>query len=438
MPAQHSSTRRRIAAAIGAVGLVGAALAGCSSGTSASGSTTVSYMTWESTATNASIDAAMKPFEKSQKLDVTRLDSPNADYAQKLASLILSKKAPDFFWCSTAQEQNLAAEGLLYDWSSHLESGSGLDASKFSKGALDLWRTSNGKLYGIPTLANTYGFFYNAAALQKAGVSVPKEGWTWDELFADLAKLKSADPSSTPLVTQWPLLTSPQGVSAYSESMGGKPLLDRTIGAKKITADATFRKGAQRFADAIAAGQITSPEVDNGNATAAFANGGIPLMFGGQWLQALIAPSKPSFDWGYAPWPTGTAGSVQPIETNGVCSPATLKDPDTVWKTISYMDSNGFASAMRTTPIAPIAYEPGSTGYYAALDSGDATSKSIVATARYELGTKDKFVTQFLDPWATKAADVVSTSWNPGLEGKGDVDKGIDTMVSGIQRLIDG
>jgi ABC-type glycerol-3-phosphate transport system substrate-binding protein len=428
-----SSSTWRTAALLAATGL---ALAGCGGGDgdAASGDgATITYMTWESVPTNQALDKSMA---KLDGVTVKREESPNADYAQKLASLIISKKAPDFFWCSNSQEQNLAAEGLLYDWSSYLEKGEGLQEDKFSPGSLDLWRNPEGKLYGIPTLANTYGFFYNKAAFDKAGLKTPAIGWTWDELYADIAALKRLDPKTTPLVNAWALLQSPQGVSAYSVANGGAPILDKPIGAKELKADATFREGAERIAEAVAAGEMTGPDHDGSTAVAKFSNGGMPLMFGGQWLHQTITQNKPTFDWGYAPWPAGKDKSVQPIETNGVCSPATLKDPDATWKVISYMEVTGFNDTMKEQPIAPIAYEPGSKGYYEALQAGDAAAKSIAATATYELGVKDKFVTQFLDPWSTPAGDVVGTTWNPALGGKKDLSAGIDDMVAGVNKLI--
>lgn len=418
--------------------LAGSALAACGSDASG-GSTTVTYMTWESIATDNALDATMAKFAKSSGLNVQRLAAPNADYAQKLASLIMAKKAPDFFWCSTSQAQNLAAEGLLYDWSSQLNSNNGINPADFSPGSLDMWKTPDGKVAGIPTLANTYGFFYNADTFKAAGVPVPAIGWTWDELFSDLQKLKTANPSVTPLATQWPLLDSPEGVSAYSVSNGGQPFVNSFVHATTVQADATFRAGTQRFANAIAAGEITNPppDYDSTNTPAEFANGSIPLMFGGQWLQQSITPDKPKFSWGYAPWPVGTSGSVQPIEANGVCSPATLSNPDQTWKTIVYLENTGFNDAMKAAPIAPIAYMPGTAGYYQSLtDAGDPASVSIEATAKYELGAKDKFITQFLDQWATQEQSVENTAWNSALEHPAQLGPGIDKTVSGIQGLI--
>jgi ABC-type glycerol-3-phosphate transport system substrate-binding protein len=394
-------------------------------------------MTWEANPTNAAFDKTMKSFSGSSGITVKREAAPNADYAQKLASLILAKKAPDFFWCTAAQGQNLAAEGLLYDWSSKLDSGDSLQASKFSPGSLDLWKTPDGKLAGLPTLANTYGFFYNAATFKKAGLAVPKAGWTWDDLFSDIKKLKAKDSSTTPLVTQWPLLDATEGVSAYSVANGGQPFVDSFVNTTKVTADSTFKAGAQRFVDAIAAKEMTNPDYDATNSMAAFSNGKVPLLFGGQWLNQMIGQNKPTFDWGYAPWPTGTASSVQPIETNGVCSPSTIKNPDATWKTISYLETTGFNQSMKTVPVAPIAYTPGTKGYYEGLEAqGGKAATSIEATAKYELAAKDKFLTSYLDPWAVKETDIETTSWNPMLEGKKSVDDGISATVSGIQGLI--
>ena len=430
--------RTRWIAAAAAVAIAGLGLTGCSSsGSGSDKGATVSYMTWESNTTNSALDKTMAKFEKSSHIKVTRKAAPNADYAQKLASLILSKKAPDFFWCTTAEAQNLASEGLLYDWSSKLDSGSGLKTSGFAPGSLTLWKSKDGKGTGIPTLANTYGFYYNADTFKSAGLTVPKAGWSWDDLFNDIDKLKAADPSATPLINQWPLLTSPQGASAYSVANGGKPFVNSFIHATKVQADSTLTDGVSKFAAAIKAGEMTNPDYDATNAMAAFSNGSVPLMFGGQWLQNFIAPNHPKMSWGFAPWPVGTKANVQPIEANGVCSPSTIKNPDAVWKTISYLDTTGFNEAMKTNPVAPIAYTPGSKGYYASLEAaGDPASLSIEASAKYELAAKDKFVTEFLDPWATKAANIVTTSWNPALEGKMSVDAGVKSTVSGIKGLI--
>ena len=434
--------KRRTLALVATIAAAGLTLAGCSSTSGqidSSKGATVSYMTWESTDTNAALDATFKKFTKSDDIKMARQDAPNTDYAQKLASLLLAKKAPDFFWCSTTQEQNLAAEGLLFDWTSYLKNkNKGLDESSFAPGALDLFTSKDGKIYGIPTLANTYGVFYNAAVFKAAGVAVPTNDWTYDDMLADAKAVTGAAGTQGPgLVTQWALLESPLGLSAYSVANGGKPLLDKDLGAKKVTASSQLKSGAEKYADAVKAGYLTGPTFDATNSIAVFSNGGTAMMFGGQWLAQLIKPTGAGFDWGFAPWPSGTKENVQPIEANGVCSPTSLKNPDATYKAIAYMEATGFNDVMSTVPVAPIAYTPGSAGYFKNMQTQGGALATIGATAKFELAAKNKFLTQLLDPWATKAGDVVKASWNPALGGTADVRSGISSTVKGIQSLID-
>jgi multiple sugar transport system substrate-binding protein len=409
-----------------------ACTAACASDTEAPDDT-VSWMSWESAQTNTAMDASFAAFTTSSGIKMRREAAPNADYAQKLASLILSKKVPDFFWCSTAEEQTLAAQGLLYDWSSYAAKNSGLDMSQFSPGSLDAWK-SGSKLYGIPTLANAYGFFYNKKLFDDAQVAVPVNGWTYDQMFADAAALTGRNGAKQGLVTQWALLTSPFGLAQYSVSAGGAPLASTATGVKSISASPQLLAGAQRYATAIRAGQITPAESDNLNSSAAFANGSVPMLFGGQWLAQDLVGQKLGFDWGFVTMPKVTT-DVQPAEANGVCSPASLKNPDQVWKAVSYLETTGFNDTMKKVPVAPIAYLPGSQGYFAAL-AGQGTGPALMATAvKASLNAPTKVQTGFLDSWSTKAANIITADWNPAIDGKTGTAAGIAKTVKDINAL---
>ena len=131
---------RKLGALLTAVAVAATTAACGNSGGGAKAGNTVSWMSWETTQANAAMDAAYAAFTRSSGITMQRQEAPNADYAQKLASLIMSKKVPDFFWCSTAEEQTLASQHLLYDWSSSAAKNDGLDMSKFSPGSLDAWK----------------------------------------------------------------------------------------------------------------------------------------------------------------------------------------------------------------------------------------------------------------------------------------------------------
>lgn len=413
-----------------------ATTAACGSSGASHSSSTVTWMSWETTQTNSAMDAAFTAFTKSSGITMKRQAAPNADYAQKLASLIMSKKMPDFFWCSNVEEQTLASQGLLYDWTGYAKKNQGLDLAKFSPGSLDSWY-AKGKLFGIPTLANTYGVFYNKKLFDAAGVSVPKAGWTYDEMFADAAKLTGKGGAKQGLVTQWTLLDSPFGLAQYAVSAGGQPLAPTATGVTHVTADPKVVEAAERYAAAIKAGQITYPDTSTQNAASSFANGSIPMMFGGQWLAQTMVTDKPSFDWGFVPMPQ-VDRNVQPTETNGVCSPATLGNPDQVWKALSYLETNVFNETMRKVPVAPIAYLPGSTGYFEGLSGQGDGPAVMAASVKYELNAPTKVQTGFMEPWSTKATDIVTAIWNPAVGGRTDTEAGVAKAIAQINALASG
>jgi multiple sugar transport system substrate-binding protein len=424
---------RTLSTLLAAVTVAATAACGSSGGGDSKAGNTVTWMSWETSQANAAMDASYAPFTQSSGITMQRQEAPGADYAQKLASLIMAKKVPDFFWCTTSEQQTLASQHLLYDWSSHAARNDGLDMTKFSPGSLDAWKSGD-KLYGIPTLANTYGFFYNRKLFDKAGVAVPTNGWTYDEMFSDAAKLTGKNGAKQGLVTQWTLLTSPHGLAQYSVSAGGPPLSDTAVGIKSITVSPQATEAAHRYAAAIKAGQITPAETDEGNSSSAFANGSVPMMFGGQWLAQTFVGQKLGFDWGFVTMPKVNT-DVQPIESNGVCSPATLKNPDQTWKAIAYLESTGFNDTMKKVPVAPIAYQPGSEGYFAALQGQGAGPESMATAIKASLAAPTKVQTAYLDPWSSKALDIEKADWNPAIDGKSDTDAGIAKTVKDINAL---
>jgi ABC-type glycerol-3-phosphate transport system substrate-binding protein len=412
------------------------ATTGCGSSSGSHAASTVTWMSWETTQTNSAMDAAFTAFTKSTGITLKRQEAPNADYAQKLASLIMSKKVPDFFWCSNVEEQTLAAQGLLYDWSAYAKKNQGLDMGKFSPGSLDSWY-AKGKLYGIPTLANTYGVFYNKKLFDAAGVKVPAAGWTYDEMFSDAARLTGRNGAKEGLVAQWALLQSPFGLAQYAVSAGGQPLAPTATGVTHVTADPKVVEAAKRYATAVRAGQISSPEANTLNTSSAFANGSVPMLFGGQWLAQTMVTDKPSFDWGFVPMPR-VKEDVQPTETNGVCSPATLGNPDQVWKAVSYLDSTVFNVTMRKVPVAPVAYLPGSTGYFDGLVGQGDGPRIMAASVKAELNAPKKVQTGFMETWSTKAQNVVTAVWNPAVAGRTDTAAGVARTIRQINALASG
>lgn len=119
-------------------------------------------------------------------LDLYTKNNPNITFTptytdwnsfwDKLTTLAASHKMPDIMQQDAAFIQDYAQKGLLADLS-------GMDL----KGIIDPKVLEsvkiNGKLYGVPISGNGQGMIYNKEMLSSAGITIPKNGWTWDDYF---------------------------------------------------------------------------------------------------------------------------------------------------------------------------------------------------------------------------------------------------------------
>lgn len=135
---------------LAAGGLLATSACGGSSGNESGGKTTVTVMTWESNATNQLIDKALAGFNDPD-ITVKRIDTPNGNYGDKLASLTQAKKLPDLFWCGNDTELQYTGQGLLTDWSERLSGSGDFTTSSFVPTAMKNWTTADGKIGGVPS-----------------------------------------------------------------------------------------------------------------------------------------------------------------------------------------------------------------------------------------------------------------------------------------------
>lgn len=95
-------------------------------------------------------------------------------YFTKLATLSAAGSLPDIVQIDTGNLMDYAIRNQFADLSE------GIDTSKINEKLLTAG-VVNGKQYGIPLGANAMTFMYNKTALDKLGVTVPEQGFTWDE-----------------------------------------------------------------------------------------------------------------------------------------------------------------------------------------------------------------------------------------------------------------
>lgn len=99
------------------------------------------------------------------------------DYWNKLTTLAASHRMPDIMQQDAAYIQQYVNKGTLADLSD-IDLNGILDSKIVNRVKI------NGKLYGVPISGNGQGMIYDVDLTKKYGVSLPKNGWSWDDYFS--------------------------------------------------------------------------------------------------------------------------------------------------------------------------------------------------------------------------------------------------------------
>lgn len=197
-----NTTRRTVALAAAALTASALALTACSSGSPASApqadqaSDSLEVMSWwtsgsEHAALQVLYNAVTAAHSNVTVTDGTVAGGAGANVAVALANRLQAGDPPDVWQTFVgAPTKAYANAGQTADVSS-VYSQTGL-GSALPQNILDAV-TVNGKQYGVPTGAHRGNvLWFSTAALQKAGITPPGAGYTFDTFLADLGKAKSA------------------------------------------------------------------------------------------------------------------------------------------------------------------------------------------------------------------------------------------------------
>jgi multiple sugar transport system substrate-binding protein len=174
------------------------ALAGCSggsnpsSGGSSDGEISLEISWWGDDARAKLFGEVIDGFEKENPnitVTATPVGSPD-DLFNRLATDFAGggDTAPDVFALGGAKPQEYGELGALLDLSTV---SSALDYSAYPDFSLTNAQVGD-KLFGLPTGGNATAAFVNADIFEKAGVDVPAEGWTWEDLVEAANTIGSA------------------------------------------------------------------------------------------------------------------------------------------------------------------------------------------------------------------------------------------------------
>lgn len=143
---------------------------------------------------------AKKDFEAANQgttVELQPIEANDDDYGTKLALALRSAEtAPDVLYEDTFKVRSDVDAGYLLQLDSYLEKWD--DWKTYNETVKAAGTGDDGGIYAVPLGTDTRGIWYNKKVLQKAGIVLPWQPRTWDEILDAARKMKAADPSVVP------------------------------------------------------------------------------------------------------------------------------------------------------------------------------------------------------------------------------------------------
>lgn len=168
---------------LGALGVGGLALSGCSASSrgSESAEATIRYAWWGNTIRQQIYLEAFETFAADNpEIKVEPEFAEYGAFQERITTQIAAKTVPDIFWIASAQVLTYYDAGLYHD----LEGIDTLDLSGFTGPQLESFKI-DGKLNTVPLAVTAPVVRYNQTFLEEAGATLPADdgaNWTWDNL----------------------------------------------------------------------------------------------------------------------------------------------------------------------------------------------------------------------------------------------------------------
>jgi multiple sugar transport system substrate-binding protein len=200
---QRSTVHKKAAFAISLATVAILGLGGCSSSGSGDAKSTLKIV-YEKTDSFTALDTLFKTvkteFEKSHpgvKVELQPISADDDDYKTKLAlSQRSAETAPDVFYEDTTNVRSDADAGYLLKLDKYVDKWA--DWSKFNAGAKTAGKGDDGSIYSVSLGTDTRAIWYNKTVLEKAGVAVPWQPKSWDDILSTARKIKAAEPGVVP------------------------------------------------------------------------------------------------------------------------------------------------------------------------------------------------------------------------------------------------
>jgi multiple sugar transport system substrate-binding protein len=341
----------------------------------------------------AGYQAMVDAFE-AENPDVDVTISPVPDQTELLARLttgFAGGQPPEVFLINFRKYGQFASQGALRPVQSYLDSSPVLSADDFVTPPLDVFRYDGEELTCLPQNVSSLVGYVNLALFAAAGVEVPRDGWTWDELVATGTALTDADAGV------WGLGLSPELIrlAPFVWSNGGEMTDDQETPTRLTIDEGPAREALDFFLDLQLVHGVVPPDADEQSRGARdrFLDGDLGVYFDSRKVVPEFRTIT-GFDWDVVPVPVAPGGEpVTMLHSDAYCIAEGTGREDAAWRLVEYAAGveaqEILAESGRTVPsrrdvlTSPVFLEP---------DQPPATAKVFVDNAEIARATPSSAV----------------------------------------------
>jgi len=264
------------------------------------------------------VDAELLPFAERDELIL------------RLSTSIAGGQPPDLFLMNYRYYGQFAARGALEAVGPHLRDSAALSSKDFFETAMTPFEW-DGEQMCLPQNVSSLVVYYNADLFETAGVALPRDGWTWDEMVSAADELtRDDDGDGTPDV--YGLGVDPEivRIAPFVWSNGGS-LVDDEASPTGFAFDAPAVVAMQRFFDLRTVDGVTptDAEAEAEDLESRFLNGRLGMLMESRRVVPTFRTIE-AFVWDVAGLPSfGSPASV--LHSDAYCMTAGSDEKEAAW-----------------------------------------------------------------------------------------------------------
>lgn len=277
------------------------------------------------------------------------------DYMTKLSSALAGGTAPDVFLLNYRRYGQFLGKNQIEPIEPYFAKSATLKKEAFFDVPLKAF-SDQGKLQCVPLNVSSMVVYYNKDLFQKYNVPLPTDDWTWQQ-FQEAAQKLTVDTDGDGKPNIYGLGVEPSIIrmAPFIWQNGGS-LVDSETNPTKMTLDSAEATQAIEFFMNLSNKLKVVPteaEFRAQDFEARFKEGTLGMTLNSRRVVPVFRTIK-GFTWDVAAPPSGKAGRVSVLHSDGYCMAATSKNKDAAWNFMEYAlgkDGQGIAAKLgRTVP----------------------------------------------------------------------------------------